>query len=92
MLIKKARKKPIEIEFIRYKGDNKQELSDWSNGTVHLAYETSDTYVFVCNTLEGVMTVNIGDYIVKGVNGEFYPVKPDIFYKTYEIMEDANND
>lgn len=36
------------------------------------------------NTLEGVMTASVGDYIIKGVNGEFYPCKPDIFEKTYE--------
>ena len=35
-------------------------------------------------TLEGVMTATVGDYIIKGVNGEFYPCKPDIFEKTYE--------
>lgn len=35
-------------------------------------------------TLEGDMKANIGDYIIKGVNGEFYPCKPDIFTKTYE--------
>lgn len=36
------------------------------------------------DTLEGVMQANIGDWIIKGVNGEFYPCKPDIFAKTYE--------
>ena len=41
-------------------------------------------------TLEGVMTANIGDFIIKGVNGEFYPCKPDIFEKTYEIVEGSN--
>lgn len=38
-------------------------------------------------TLEGAMIANIGDYIIKGVNGEFYPCKPDIFEKTYEFVE-----
>ena len=37
-------------------------------------------------TLEGVMYASIGDYIIKGVNGEFYPCKPDIFHKTYELV------
>lgn len=40
------------------------------------------------NTLEGVMHANIGDYIITGVNGEQYPCKPDIFKKTYEIIEE----
>lgn len=39
-------------------------------------------------TLEGTMKASIGDWIVTGINGERYPVKPDIFYKTYEILED----
>lgn len=39
-------------------------------------------------TLEGVMTASIGDYIIKGVQGEFYPCKPDIFKTTYEKVED----
>ena len=38
----------------------------------------------VIHTLEGDMEASIGDYIIKGVNGEFYPCKPDIFAKTYE--------
>ena len=38
-------------------------------------------------TLEGIMEVSTGDYIIKGVNGEFYPCKPDIFHKTYELVE-----
>ena len=42
MSIKKARKKPVEIEFIQYIGSNKQELYDWSDGVIHLAYESSD--------------------------------------------------
>lgn len=38
-------------------------------------------------TLEGTMTASLGDYIVKGVDGEFYPVKPDIFEQTYEVLK-----
>ena len=38
-------------------------------------------------TLEGTMTVSLGDYIIRGVNGEYYPCKPDIFQKTYEKAE-----
>ena len=39
------------------------------------------------DTLEGTMTASVGDYVIKGVNGEFYPCKPDIFEKTYEPAE-----
>lgn len=44
------------------------------------------TYEIVIDTLEGQMKADIGDYIIKGVNGEFYPCKPDIFEKTYELV------
>lgn len=90
--VKKAKKKPVEVECIQYDGDNHQDLYDWSNGIVRPDFETSDPYSLLVNTLEGVMLVGLGDYIVKGVNGEFYPVKKDIFHKTYEIVEDTNND
>lgn len=43
-----------------------------------------DIYIITIFTLEGAMRASIGDYIIKGVNGEFYPCKPDIFEKTYE--------
>ena len=43
---------------------------------------------FYIPTLEGNMKANIGDYIIKGINGEFYPCKPGIFAKTYEEVED----
>jgi len=40
-------------------------------------------------TLEGIMTANIGDWVIEGVNGEFYPCKPDVFEKTYEEVQEA---
>ncbi|MDU2218139.1 MAG: hypothetical protein E7E34_11825 [Staphylococcus epidermidis] len=71
MSVKKARKKPVEIEFIQF--TDKDSV-------------TTKNYIII-NTLEGEMTANVGDYIVRGVNGEFYPVKPEIFEKTYEVLE-----
>jgi hypothetical protein len=47
-----------------------------------------DGGVILINTLEGVMRANAGDWIIRGVNGEVYPCKPDIFEKTYEAVED----
>ena len=52
-------------------------------GGVHVNYEYTNPYVPI-ETLEGTMRASVGDYIIKGVNGEFYPCKPDIFEKTYE--------
>lgn len=50
------------------------------------AIEFDDPNRFYISTLEGAMTVSHGDYIIEGVNGEYYPCKPDIFKKTYEIL------
>ncbi|ATH60216.1 hypothetical protein [Staphylococcus nepalensis] len=88
-MINKARKKPIEIEFIEYTDDtNIVDLYDWSNDQIELVFEndTLQKHLYV-NTLEGDMLVNAGDYIIKGNNGEVYPCKPDIFHKTYEVTQ-----
>ena len=69
------RKKPIVIEAIQWTGDNPDEILDWSGlhaGQLWVAIET----------LEGTMKADIGDWIIKGVQGEFYPCKPDIFEAT----------
>lgn len=86
MNIKKARKKPVEIEFMQFKDmGNVSDIETWTNLEAVYDYG-NDGKVMYIDTLEGVMTANIGDYIVKGLNGEFYPVKPDIFKKTYEVL------
>ena len=90
-MIRKARKKPVEIEFIQYKGteESKQEIFDWTKGKAHEFYDlTTFDIRFGIDTLEGVLVVSENDYVVKGVQGEFYAVKPDIFKKTYDILED----
>ena len=74
----KYRKKPVVIEAVQWLGDNVKEIEGFAypNG-VH-------EHRVVIQTLEGVMLGNIGDFIIKGVAGEFYPCKPEIFYATYE--------
>lgn len=80
-------KKPIAVEVVKWKGFNNHEIEDFAGDNVKIeviregdADNGIPSYT-VCNikTLEGVMTANVGDYIIKGVNGEFYPCKPDIF-------------
>lgn len=87
------RKRPVIVSAIQYTGNNGNELSLWSNHAViesPILEPTKDNpsgrYVQV-ETLEGVITGNVGDYIIRGISGEFYPCKPDIFEKTYEMVD-----
>lgn len=78
----KYRKKPIEIEAIQYTGKNMREIVTFTNCT-----EIEDDFLtseLIIKTLEGNMHASVGDWIIKGVKGEFYPCKPDIFEMTYE--------
>ena len=79
-------KKPVEVEAVQFDGTD--ESVEWL-----LPQLKSGEIGRACNklyikTLEGVMEAKVGDYVIKGVNGEFYPCKPDIFEKTYEKIED----
>jgi hypothetical protein len=58
------------------------------NGQPRKGHETTNRMGLLIPTLEGLMIGSEGDWIIKGVNGEFYPVKNDIFLKTYEKVED----
>lgn len=81
----KYRKKPVVIEAIQWTGDNLKELRQMNGfNAVHTCF-CGDLKI---KTLEGIMTASVGDYIIRGVNGEFYPCKPDVFEKTYERAED----
>lgn len=78
------RKKPIIIEARRLLTTNMESVESWCNGAIKgLALPIEDRIIHI-QTLEGEMTANIGDWIIKGVKGEFYPCKPDIFEATYE--------
>ncbi len=81
------RKKPVVIEAIRWDGDFETQLAlvTWSEAAIE-GYRDSPRgpYKLSIRTLEGTMTASVGDWIVKGTSGEFYPVKPDIFEQTYE--------
>ena len=75
------RKKPVVIEAIQWRGDLESELEINKLGT---AESVPMTDVLRISTLEGVMTVSLWDYVIKGIKGEIYPCKPDIFEATYE--------
>ena len=80
----KYRKKPVVIEAIQWNGENTMEILKWVGDK---AYFHDSIYI---KTLEGDHKATIGDYIIKGIKGEFYPCKPDIFEATYEKVEESD--
>ena len=79
----KYRKKPVVIEAVQWKGDNLGEVLTLDTGGKRLI-EKHWTEQLCIATLEGEMRANLNDWIIKGVKGEVYPCKPDIFKETYE--------
>jgi len=82
----KYRKKPVVIEAVEWPG--------YFYGDMRKFIDPSDVTVFetrgemIINTPEGERTVSKGDFIIKGIRGEYYPCKPDIFWATYERVEE----
>ncbi|MEO6077552.1 MAG: hypothetical protein ABIP54_02085 [Candidatus Andersenbacteria bacterium] len=89
----KYRKRPLVIEAVQYTPDKlptlNHDLLEWGLEAWHFGHYNlgAEHHEIVIRTLEGDMTVNIGDYIIKGIKGEFYPCKADIFEATYETVE-----
>lgn len=86
--IRKFKKKPIVIEAVEWKG----EIEDM---TIREFIRDSHTFTnerksLIINTLEGEMEALVGDFIIKGVKGEIYPCKPDIFWQTYEEIKEED--
>ena len=84
----KYRKKPVVVEAIQWKGDWTKEFVDSIKMTNGSSFRYESKGALYIDTLEGTMKADINDWIIKGVNGEYYPCKPDIFEKTYEKVED----
>lgn len=87
----KFRKKPVVIEAMQFNRTNGSVVAKWCGGRWHSETKPSDPtdvaeWVDI-PTLEGVMRASLGDWIVKGVQGEFYPCKSDIFQQTYEQVD-----
>lgn len=81
----KFRKRPVEVEAVQidFAYRNLKEVLEFAKGSTR-PIERHPDYKLKIITLEGDMVADPGDWIIKGVNGEFYPCKPDIFEKTYE--------
>lgn len=102
MLVKKYRKKPLIIEAIQFNCLNFDDIELFINpnndeNNIILTYDNSEeeidglkpdilSKIFI-ETLEGTMIAIDGDYIIKGINSEFYPCKKEIFEKTYDLVE-----
>ena len=84
-MVKKYRTKPCEIEAIQWTGENLDNVMSYVGD--NLIIEMYGKYInLYIHTLEGIMKADINDYIIKGLRGEFYPCKPDVFEKKYEEM------
>lgn len=89
----KYRKKPIVIEAQQLTADNASELAKWCGGVQKVMMNDRNPWGrrglvgVTIQTLEGNMLAEFNDYIIKGVQGEFYPCKPDIFEASYEVVE-----
>lgn len=86
--MQKFRKKPVVIEAIQWDNtwETIQKIACFENASKPTDWD-KEKQTLVIHTLEGDMTAFVGDWIIKGVNGEVYPCKPDIFKKTYEETE-----
>lgn len=90
------RKKPVVIEAVQWDGKNHREMFNFLGGedTDYITASGVNFYIdwdkveggLIIKTLEGEHIASLGDFIIKGVQGEFYPCKPDIFEKTYELV------
>lgn len=78
-------KRPIPITAIQWTGDNMAEIAEFTNGKCQFRVGIPSIKI---PTLEGDMGANVGDYIIRGVDGEFYPCRQDIFEKTYEKISE----
>lgn len=87
MSIQKFRKKPVVIEAVQWTGENYKEIENFVGDKV--SHNSNDTLTI--QTLEGDHTTLIGDWVIRGIKGEFYPCKPDIFIATYDEYSPSNN-
>ena len=83
--IKTFIKRPIKVETIQWTGDNFDDIHEFAGDSCAL---NVDSNILVVKTLEGSLCAEIGDWIIRGIYGEFYPCKPDIFTMTYKSPDE----
>lgn len=82
-MVNRYKTKPCEIEAIQYDGSNVEEIKKF----IGKSFEVRTIEGIYIKTLEGVVRANVGDYIIKGLIGEFYVCKPNVFKRKYEVIE-----
>lgn len=86
MTVVHAVKRPIQVTALQWNGDNYADVGAWMGPDASHVTSLLDGHLRI-HTLEGTMTVNPGDWIVRGTKGEYYPVRGDIFRDTYDVVE-----
>jgi hypothetical protein len=81
----KYRKKPVVVEAMQFDGKNGAAIQEWAAGAV--TWTPAVQYLLKIKTIEGTMRAAKDDWVIRGIAGEFYPCKPDIFAATYEAVE-----
>ena len=91
----KYKTKPVEIEAQQFTQEEKDRVYSWILSQYQAVYPSFDKEgkpILKIQTLEGEMTANLNDYIIKGLKGEFYPCKSDIFEMKYEALTPITNE
>lgn len=88
----KYRKKPVVIEAVQWKPDGRDNLIEiaefFGDNQQYTVSYNLEVHTLSIYTLEGIMDASPGDYVIRGIKGEYYPCKPDIFDATYEAIEE----
>ena len=77
---------PVTVSAVQWTGSNRVEIEEFLDGNENGEFKGDGLFI---STLEGTMRASKDDYIIQGVNGEFYPCKPDIFKKTYNVATES---
>lgn len=88
-IVSKFRKKPVVIEAMQFTDESKNQVFNWITCTRYPSWDANGDPTLTIQTLEGDMIASLGDWVIKGVRGEFYPCKPGIFAATYEAVDES---
>jgi hypothetical protein len=84
----KWRKRPVVIEAMQFTRESKDRVHNWITCNRYAGHDESGNPTLTIQTLEGDHLARLGDWIIRGVKGEFYPCRDDIFRATYESVTD----